>query len=403
MNIPRKAPKKSFIVFLLILIIILVLIIGIQTISNNQKRVESEAVGINTGSSAENILEIIDCLDNEDSQKCMDDFILNYSQSREIKDILAESENARLINSSFEASCHPITHSIGRVTFQKFGNVGDAFEACDQSCHSGCYHGVMERLFYGDEDLNDSTKHLSYEDMKEKIPGICSSANFRNPSNSVIFQCLHGVGHAIMYSLDYDLEQSLLSCDLLGNEYERSSCYGGVLMENVTAFEKEKRDIKVSDPNYPCNKLDKKYQSDCYVMQTSLMFEYGMTIDQISNACLQATPFEAQCFTSLGRDLSNYVRSGSIEYVTTSCEDHSSGYSVNCVNGTIYALIDNYWDPRISHKFCDTLSNSDLKEQCFSNGNAYLRSSYSKSPSELEAYCSQYSDSNIDMCISTIN
>lgn len=369
----------------------------------NVEKNNSDNFETNQSSNIENILQILDCLEKENSQKCMDDFMYRYSEDREIKDILAESENARSLNQSFEASCHPITHSIGRVTYQRFGNVGDAFEACDQSCHSGCYHGVMERLFYGEEDLTDSTKHLTYEDMKKKIPGICSSTNFRNPSNSVIFQCLHGVGHAIMYSLDYDLEESLLSCDLLGNEYERSSCYGGVLMENVTAFEKDKRDINPSDPNYPCNKLDRKYQSDCYVMQTSLMFEYGMTIDQISESCLKATPFEAQCFTSLGRDLSNYVRSGSIEYVISSCENHSSDYSINCVNGTIYALIDNYWDPRLAHKFCDQLTSSDLRTMCFSNGNAYLGSSYSKTSSELEAYCSQYSESYSDLCISTIN
>lgn len=380
-----------------VLLIVAFSLLGILTYLTNKSSIVSSNPTSVSGSGGK-LAQIQNCYSDQNGvQKCMDKFMDEYMSSKTTRETLADLEVARSENTEIENNCHPIAHAIGRNTYKAKGNIGDAFEACDQTCHSGCYHGVMERLFYGDTQT-DETKHLTYEDMKEKIPGICSKDKFANPTNAVIFQCLHGVGHAILFSLDYDLEDSLRSCDLFETQYEKSSCYGGVIMENVTAFDKKKRDIKQNEPLYPCSKLDDKYKNDCYMMQTSIMYEQGLSDEQISKECLKTNGFDSKCFISLGRDLSNSVRINDIPRVVKACEELSSSHSRDCLDGAIYALIDNTWDPRYAYKLCNSLKYYNNIVNCYNDSNKYLGWSYAKSEGDIKAYCSQYAESNTDIC-----
>ncbi|MEP7103691.1 MAG: hypothetical protein ABI721_03215 [Candidatus Dojkabacteria bacterium] len=338
----------------------------------------------------------------DEQQKCLDDFMVSYFQGtgETTKQVLADLEAARSTSTTIENDCHPIVHAIGRLTYKLKGNIGDAFEACDQTCHSGCYHGVMERLFYSDTELSSDYKHLTYDDMKEKIPGICDKDKFKNPSNAVIFQCLHGVGHALMYTLDYDLDASLKSCDLLPTNYDRSSCYGGVIMENVTAFDKKKRDLKADDPLYPCSRLDNKYKADCYLMQTSVMSEYGLNNQQVVDECKKTGDYMPQCFVSMGRDLSNYVRTGNVSYVVTACEDTAKENVRPCMDGAIYALIDNTWDLSFAYKLCDSLNIQKNIEDCFSDANNYYKSTYVGTAESMKGACTSYVNGKRSTCLS---
>lgn len=367
--------------------------------SNNQIIAQNNTSSV----SANNMDNVEECFKKpeEEQQKCLDDFMVEYfSSGKTTKQVLADVEAARSTSTAIENDCHPIVHAIGRETYKLTGNIGDAFEACDQTCHSGCYHGVMERLFYSDSELTSNYKHLTFADMEQKIPGICDKDKFKNPSNAVIFQCLHGVGHAIMYTLDYNLDDSLKSCDLFPTDYDRSSCYGGVIMENVTAFDKKKRDLKADDPLYPCSRLDRKYKSDCFLMQTSIMTEYGLNNEQIVAECRKAEDFENQCFVSMGRDLSNFVRTGDTEFVVKACEDSAGENWQSCMDGALYALVDNTWDLSFAYKLCDGLKNQEHVKSCYEDANRYYVSSYTKTNEDVKNACRSFSTRNQDLCLS---
>lgn len=342
-------------------------------------------------------LKIAECFTQEDIKNCLDNFVAGYAiDAKTTKELLNAMEVARTQDAGIENECHNIAHAIGRYTFKKYNNIGDAFNACDQSCHSGCYHGVMERMFYSDNELSSKT-HLTYADIEDKIPNICAAKNFSDPSPSVIFQCLHGVGHAIMFSLVYNLEDSLKACDLLPTEYDQTSCYGGVFMENVTAFDKKLRDLKSSDYLYPCNKVDTKYKHSCYLMQTSVMFEFGLTAVEIIDQC-QKSELPGTCFISLGRDLSNYVRTDNIEYVRNTCESVTGEYAMSCINGTVYALIDNTWDGQFALKFCQTLQKNENKSSCYRSSLGYLKNVYQKTNEQIALECQKFAGEESEFC-----
>jgi len=413
-----KLAKKPILLYYAVIccLAILVMVLGGLVIAGNNRSNGQFVVtpggqsagptgGQNAGQGLGNNVElakILDCTSTEGQplNVCYDKFIGDYVGDKTVKNLLSDLEMSRSTSSSMENSCHPVAHAIGRYSLTKHGNVGDAFEACDYTCHSGCYHGVMERLFFTEEQITAGLQHLGYDQLAQKVPGICLPANFKNPSKQILFQCLHGIGHAILYTIDYKLEQGLALCDLLPGSFERESCYGGLIMENVTAYEKSKRDIQKDNPHYPCNKLDAKYQYSCYAMQTSVMFDIGLSADEIAKECLNAGSQVETCFISLGRDLSNNIRTGGSAYVQKVCTN-SGQYAENCIRGAIYAVIDNTWDGKYALPFCEGLT-EPLKTDCLQRALNYLQYSHEKTQQELEDSCKQFALSSTDLCLGLI-
>ncbi len=327
-----------------------------------------------------NFLDIKECLElpQEDIDNCYSDFIEEYAGDKSIKELLSILENNRR-DEEIENFCHPMTHAIGRYSLDKYGQVGDAFDACDFTCHSGCYHGVMERLFLTKEDIANGKQHITLDDLYEKVPSACDRENFNNPTDFEIFNCLHGVGHAILYSIDYDIRDGLKVCDTLSSQFERSSCYGGLFMENVTAFDKSQRDIIVGDYHYPCTKVDSAHQVDCYMMQTSIMLEFAPDDETLAQECskiFSMTEYENKtrlvesCFTSIGRDLSNSVRLGNPKRAFNACRQVPE-YTSICNSGVTNALIDNSQSLEFTNIYCDMFS-GEIRESCFQNSESYL-------------------------------
>lgn len=383
----QKLLSKRFILGVIIVDSLLILsIIGAYSLANR---------AVNTVVSDGDLSKITECfpLSDLERQRCLDKFIEEYANTtqKNTKSILADLEAIRSESPTMEAECHVVSHSIGRYTYSKYPNVGEAFEACDLTCNSGCYHGIMERMFFNDEDLEEGTQHLSYEQMAGKAPHICDRERFDNPSNFVIFQCYHGLGHALNYFSRYDLDQALKVCDLVESDYDKYSCYGGVFMENVTAFEKGKRDLKLGDPHYPCNRVADKYKSECYGMQTSVMLEYGLTNKQMADECRKAGDNTWRCFESYGRDLSNLARADRMPELVLACEVYANGYEENCIRTAAYVLIDSTSDGRYAYAFCDALTQASNQNICYASTSRYLENSFLRTPQEILQDCREHS------------
>jgi hypothetical protein len=351
--------------------------------------------------SGNDFLEVERCfgLDYIEKQHCADEFIAEYAKSgKSTKDMLASLEEARKASSSFEENCHPVAHAIGRWTYLQSKDVSASFDLCDSSCHSGCFHGVVERVFYGDDELAQ-TRHLGFPEIEPKVPTVCDG--FSGQSSAIQFQCFHGLGHAVLLALGYDLTTALRACDLLDSSYGQSSCYGGVFMENVNGFEDDLTEFREDDPHYPCNTLDEKYGASCYLMQTSAMLDLGMSDEEIGRACLDAGQFKGNCFTSFGRDMSNHVRTGDPGRAVSACEEHSKGFERDCIAGVVYALSDNTWDGRFAYVYCSALETEEHREICYRISNSYLHSTYGVSSDQLRTDCERWSDHR-DTCASTI-
>ncbi|MBM2805757.1 MAG: hypothetical protein HW419_3650 [Deltaproteobacteria bacterium] len=325
------------------------------------------------------------CMSRQDGAECLDNLIREALKTNSTFDALQLIQRLEKEDPDIRRDCHPIVHAIGRETFRIKGNIHDSFNACDQTCHSGCYHGSVERFLRGENIYAEANKHPSTAELKQKAAIACDpkvAPRFR-------FQCLHGLGHALLFFSAYKLASSLEICDIMGEEWSRASCYGGVFMENVFNATPETRDLSPTDFHYPCNKLDKKYRYECYVMQTSRMTEMGLTTAQVFHECAKADEFRESCTISIGRDLSNDVRLGKTSATAEKCEIATGDSRLNCIRGVIYALIDNTWDGRYAMPFCAALSQDSDQNACYRDSASYLKSTFEKSPKEIATECAK--------------
>lgn len=345
----------------------------------------------------ETFVQVIGCFSAGDGKAvaaCEDDFVARYARDTGVDPLtmLDDLEAARALDANMEAACHPISHAVGRWVYENYHTVVDSFAQCNEACHSGCYHGVMERVFGGETD------HPALADVEAKMTTICEQSQF--PTPALEFQCLHGVGHAVMYSLQYNLGLALDTCGLLPNPTGPGSCQSAVFMENINAAIPEMRDLKKDDAHYPCNAVDPKYAEICYGMQTSVMFGYiGMTVEAVAEACRTgAGEFADTCFASLGRDLSSWARTGAPENLRRPCEDLSGEFASNCVWGGIAALMDNTWDGSFAIPFCNYIHGDDLRKTCYFQTHSHLKNAYLFDNDAWLNQCALYAGEHKDVC-----
>jgi hypothetical protein len=326
---------------------------------------------------------IKDCLKGPDSAECLDNLFRSTLKDHSTAEALQLIRRFEAEDPELRRDCHPVVHAIGRETFQLKGNIHDSFSACDQTCHSGCYHGSVERFLRGDEIYSQTYKHPSQAELKQKAAAAC------DPKTPVRFryQCLHGLGHAILFFSLYQLQPALDICDALEEDWSRSSCYGGVFMENVSNATNEKKNFSATDYHAPCNQLADKYRQDCYIMQTSRMAEMGLSTERMLEECAKAGAHRVACTLSIGRDLSNEVRVGQTRTVARKCELVYDSSRLACMQGVVYALVDNTWDGRYAMPFCAAFASHNDREGCFETSIQYLRTFFEKPVEDIARDC----------------
>lgn len=326
------------------------------------------------------------CLGGANSAACLDRIFRDFLKTHTTKNALQLIQRFELEDTELRRDCHPIVHAVGRETFRIKGNIHDSFSACDQTCHSGCYHGSVERFLRGEEIYSQADRHPNQAELKQKAAAACDSG----VPVRLRFQCLHGLGHALMFFSRYKLAPSLEACDALAEEWGRHSCYGGVFMENVFNSTPELRDLSPTDYHYPCNRIDTKYRGECYVMQTSRMTEMGLSTSRLFEECQKTGEYDLSCTVSIGRDLSNDVRMGQTRATAEKCESVTAERRLACMRGVIYALIDNTWDGRYALPFCVAFGEESDQRTCVKESLAYLRTAFQKSTEEITDDCAQH-------------
>jgi hypothetical protein len=245
----------------------------------------------------------------------------------------------------------------------------------------------MERFLRGDRA---STDHLSFQEIQAKAATACNP----NLDTRFRFQCLHGLGHAVMYYSEYALKASLSICSATGAGWNEGSCWGGVFMENLVAADKSLRDVSATDYHYPCDAIDDAYGDTCYQMQTSRMTEMGLSPAQILVECRKAGAHRPLCMQSLGRDLSNSVRTGDPASVVAVCNTGDPADTSACTGGVVDALIDNTWDGRYALPYCTGYPDAATVSDCFALSLVHLRDLYGETSEQAAAECAKYVPGN---------
>jgi hypothetical protein len=207
-----------------------------------------------------------------------------------------------------------------------------------------------------------------------KLNTLCSDVPGHERYSFDYYNCIHGLGHGLMAMTEDELFQSLEMCDGLNGGWEKTSCYGGVFMENIIVDNKNHftKYLKTSEPLYPCTAVKEQYKTSCYLMQTSYMLKVAnQDFAKVFLQCEQAdTYYKTTCWQSLGRDASGHS-SSNIETTKNTCAlGQSLEARSNCVIGAVKDFISYFHSDVQAKQFCAALP-QDVQETCSTTAASY--------------------------------
>lgn len=262
--------------------------------------------------------------------------------------------------------CHPIVHVIGPAAVAKFDNVAAAFKQGDGHCWSGYYHGVMEGII----------ARIGRERLPEQIATICSEIPGKENYSFDFYNCIHGLGHGVMAANGIELFDSLELCTELDGNWEQSSCYSGVFMENVMVDYRGQptKYLKADDPVYPCNAVKNQYKKDCFMMQTSYMLKVASgDFKKVFALCANVEQgYRETCYQSLGRDAASRS-SNDVRATKSSCDlaDNTEA-KTHCIIGASKNFVSALHDNQRAKSLCNA-TDTGIKDSCLAAVEQYYK------------------------------
>jgi hypothetical protein len=269
-----------------------------------------------------------------------------------------------------KSDCHQLMHIVGRAAYAKYGNLAQAFAHGDQYCWSGFYHGIMEQV----------STEKGYDYIIKHAATICQPIAKQYGHESFNdYNCVHGLGHGFMEIEDENLFAALKSCDATGDDWNRSSCYGGVFMQNVMNVQgPEAKDLatynylKTDDPMYPCDAVDDKYQEQCYLMQTSFALQVdGYDFSKVFAQCAAINPtYVNTCYQSAGRDASGQSISDLQKTKATCLLTPDLNAQTNCTIGAVKDFVSYFHNDKQGYDLCAAMP-ANIAQTCNDTVKAY--------------------------------
>jgi hypothetical protein len=261
-----------------------------------------------------------------------------------------------------KVECHQLMHVVGRAALAKYGDIADTYAQGDQFCWSGYYHGALEQL----------AEEKGIVSLVKDANSICAKIPGRDVRSFYYYNCVHGLGHGYMYVENGQLFKSLADCDSLLEDFDRTSCYGGVFMQNIMNEQTPDADadnppayLKADQPMYPCTALADKYKDQCYLMQTSYALQVEKyNFSKVFALCSQVEPnFRDTCYTSLGRDASGQSISDAERTRSTCLLGPSLEAQKFCINGAAKDFVSYFHADKQAKQLCNSLP-ADLSDYC---------------------------------------
>jgi hypothetical protein len=255
--------------------------------------------------------------------------------------------------------CHAITHAIGRAAARKYSDVATAFSHGDNMCGSGYYHGVLQGFALA----------MGRDRLLSNLDTVCAAVPGKERRSLDYFNCVHGLGHALMAVTDDDLFGALHDCDGLTGTMEQDACTNGIFMENLIVDGAHgghySKYLRPGEPLYPCTAVDGKYKAACFDIQTS--YALGAlqgSFSRVFALCDQvAEPYRTVCDRSLGRDAAT-LSLNQVPATVAACNLATGREQrANCIIGAVLDFV-YYYHSDVQAKALCAAAAVDVREEC---------------------------------------
>lgn len=259
--------------------------------------------------------------------------------------VSAAVQYAQTVTEGIQTSgeCHLLMHALGEAAYEQTPDIKKLLALNVGYCTGGLLHGGLEAYFI-DQGNMDS--------FGAEALSVCGEFT-KEGKTARSWECLHGVGHALMYLYANEIFESIRQCDLMPEQWERNICYFGAFMENSYQHAGARYvgpPIKFIDPNdplYPCTAVDETYKPLCYFFPGNnyiwdIMSAKGIVFSQLTSEDYKRA-FDV-CNSIIGEQ----------------------SYRYNCIRGlTVYIYISYPSDDERMLSVCALLDSRTQRKVCF--------------------------------------
>jgi hypothetical protein len=266
---------------------------------------------------------------------CINALATTLLEQNSLPSILKALEAHEAIDQIFIEKCHALAHYLGQERYRETKSVSAVFSEASPVCLAGAFHGALEGYF--SEQRVEDFGALDTGTVTTMVRGICEPRdNFRTPWE--YGNCYHGLGHALMFFTENELQLALGFCDAVQTLNEREICYDGAFMENVESVKgvHPSTYLREDDDYYPCEVLDARYQKRCYTYSLPHRFQGDF---QKSAAVCRAipVPYRQECFNRIG--IHAVMATVDPKEISAHCNSiNEAPYQKECVTGAAISL-----------------------------------------------------------------
>ncbi|HMT55690.1 MAG TPA: hypothetical protein PKD20_02320 [Candidatus Saccharibacteria bacterium] len=302
---------------------------------------------------------------------CWTEHFTALVQQQSVKAAMDDIKSRYESNGYLRGECHQVTHVIGRAAVKSGMSLGSAYQQGDSYCASGYYHGAVEEI----------AKSMGKDTFIAQVDSVCQDIIKQSKYSINHHNCTHGIGHGLMLITEDELFESINACDSIVDSWSKSSCLGGVFMENVIADPSTNpthatKYLKPEDPMYPCNSVEQTFKEPCYLIQTAYALrQTGQDFAKVFDMCgAVEEDMRDTCWQSLGRDASG----NSVSNISITRERCELGKTIeaqmNCAIGAAKDFVYHYADDAEAYKLCATFSEQEVENTCNATTASYIKS-----------------------------
>jgi len=316
---------------------------------------------------------------------------------------LAKNEEQSIVLATFEEIlvnvkesrnfCHKYAHHAGVFLFNYVRDVNQALSSTNPVlCGGAAYHGIVQAYMISEVSENN----ISPSEID--IHKICPKDS-EDPQAIERWECLHGIGHGLATTHDYDVFAAVERCKEFELGWESVSCSKGLFMENVVNYENTGIGaIKEDDIFFPCNTVDERSAPPCYhyhVIHLSVIND-GF-VSEIFEDCYEIIPeeFVKYCFRGTGKQLAPTIYLDKEKSAT--CLVPEKKYQTDCYKGIAMLFADNR-STEEAIDFCKIIPD-EFKMDCYGEVGKWIHMVYSKE--DRQEQCSKSEKPYFDVCMNS--
>lgn len=303
--------------------------------------------------------------------------------------------------------CHVLAHNISaKETAKDPDKWKDVVARAPYGvCGNGGSHGAFQERF-----REESLPNASINEILELISDVCNRRESWDPTPSEVANCVHGVGHLVMYVTGGNINKSNAVCtafaEHIPNKDDVRTCYEGVFMQVFQPIEPEDKALveniapKPSEARAFCDAFTGRIRAICIRESWILTPDSLVEKDIFEAFCAAIEDAHERTYCIEGITMGVFSRSFNFDEsrMMPLCEQLSPDMRGICFDTVAFRLLQTDWRNVDRATQVCMKAPSEISGECFTQLSLYAKNAFGTNDPVREQLCNRMPERHRTEC-----